>query len=190
MPVYRAQKNQKKKTKPNYFLLGLLAVLLIAAVLFAVSASTRAEAAQAMAAGESEEEVISGEGPEAALKAIYEQSDVRGVSTLNNMVLDEKFGVTMDLYLKTWGRYSSGTYGLADVFIFRTLEGKEEALREALEQVKTARIVEARNYDIYNSLEHAEEGQIFQVGEDYICLIMIENADQVREILEDCLLED
>ena len=169
MPVYRAQKNQKKKTKPNYFLLGLLAVLLIAAVLFAVSAITRAEA---------------------ALKAIYEQSDVRGVSTLNNMVLDEKFGVTMDLYLKTWGRYSSGTYGLADVFIFRTLEGKEEALREALEQVKTARIVEARNYDIYNSLEHAEEGQIFQVGEDYICLIMIENADQVREILEDCLLED
>ena len=42
MPVYRAQKNQKKKTKPNYFLLGLLAVLLIAAVLFAVSAITRA----------------------------------------------------------------------------------------------------------------------------------------------------
>jgi len=190
MPVYRAQNSKKKKTKPRYFLLGVFVIILIAGLLLAVSAFTRAQAAQTMAEAESEEEAISGEGPTAALEAIYEQSDIRGVSTLNNMVLDEKFGITMDLYLKTWGRYSSATYGLADVFIFRTLEGKEEALREALEQVKTARMVEARNYDIYNSLECAEEGQIFQVGEDYMCLIMIENADQVREILEDCLLED
>ena len=190
MPVYRAQNNKKKKTGPNRFLLGLLVIILIAAAVFALSAIKQAQAAQTMADAESEEEVISGEGPEAALEAIYENCDIRGVKALNNMVLDEKFGVTMDLYLKMWGRFSTGTYGIADVFIFRTLEGHEEALREALEQVKTARIVEARNYDIYNSLECAEEGQIFQVGEDYLCLVMIENADQAREILEDCLLED
>lgn len=190
MPVYRAQKKQKKKLRPRYLVLGLLVVLLAAAALFGLSYLSRSRAALAMAEVSAEEEVISGEGPEAALEAIYEQSDIRGVHSLNNIVLDERFGITMDLYLKMWGRYTEGTYGIADVFIFRTLEGQEEALREALEQVKTARIVEARNYDIYNSLECAEEGQIFQVGEDYMCLIMIENADQVREILEDYLLED
>ena len=190
MPVYRAQKNKKKKSGLRFVLLGLLVILLIAAVLLAVSAVSRTQAAQAMAEASAEEESISGEGPTAALQAIYEQSDIRGVSSLSSITLDEKFGLTTDLYLKFWGRYSEGTYGIADVFIFHTLPGKEEALREVLEQIKTARIVETRNYDIYNSLECAEEGQIFQVGEDYMCLIMIENADQVRDILEECLLKD
>jgi hypothetical protein len=187
MPVYHA-KNRKKPTRAKP-LLALLAVLVVGGLLLAAFWADR-RAVEAMAEESQTEESISGEGPAAALEAIYETSDIRGVSTVNAVILDEQFGVTTDLYLKAWGRYTDGTYGVADVFIFRTLQGQEDALREALEQVKTNRIVECRNYDIYNSLECAESAQIFQVGEEYMCLVMIEDADGARDIIEDCLTKN
>ena len=188
MAVYRTP-NTKKQRKISPALLVLLAAAVVVAAVVILSAVSNRQAITAMADSSSSEELVSGEGPEAALEAIYAQSEVRGVSALNSKILDEKFGVVPETYLKAWGRYSDGTYGIADVFIFRTVEGQKDALRESLEQVKTARIVETQNYDIYNSLEYAEEGQIFEAG-DYMCLIMIENADQVRETLEDFLLDD
>ena len=188
MPVYHA-KNRKKPTRTKPLLLVLLAVLVVGGLLLAVFWADR-RAVEAMAEEPQTEESISGEGPAAALEAIYETSDIRGVSTVNAVILDEQFGVTTDLYLKAWGRYTDGTYGVADVFIFRMLQGQEDALRESLEQVKTNRIVECRNYDIYNSLECAESAQIFQVGEEYMCLVMIEDADGARDIIEDCLTKN
>ncbi len=189
MPVYRSQ-NRKKQPRVKPFTVILLAVLVAAAVAVLLSVFAGGQAVDAMAEESAANVDISGEGPLAALEAIYEGSEIRGVSSINAVVLDEQFGITSDLYLKAWGRYTDGTYGIADVFIFRLLEGHEDALREALEQVKTNRILECRNYDIYNSLECAEEGQIFQVGEDYLCLVMIEDADNAREILEDSLLKN
>ena len=186
MPVYRAQ-NRKKTSNKKPALLVLLAVVLVAALLLLAPYLSDRKAADALAEESGAETSVSGTGPTAALKAIYEASDVRGVSELNAIVLGEQFGIGADLYLKEWGRYTNGTYGVADVFIFRMLEGQEDALREALEQVKTNRIVECRNYDIYNSLEIAENAQIFQIGKDYICFVMIEDADGARDIIEDCL---
>ena len=189
MAVYRANPNRKKKKLPLLPALVLLLAVIVVLVVFGLRHSRQAQ--QALADSQSETEIdLTGEGPETALALMYEDNDTRGVSALNNVVLEEKFGVTIDDYLRAWGCYSSGTYGIADVFIFLPNADEEETgqLREQLELVKTNRIVEARDYDIYNALEHAEEGQIFEVG-DYLCLIMIENPDQVREILEDCLSE-
>lgn len=188
MPVYRAQ-NRKKAPTTRPVLPVLLAMLVIAAILLAVFFADR-QAAETMADLSETEDAISGEGPAAALEAIYETSDIRGVSTVNAVVLDEQFGITTDLYLRAWGRYTDGTYGIADVFIFRILEDHEDQLREALEQVKTNRIVECRDYDIYNSLACAEAAQIFQVGDSYMCMVMIEDADAARDILEDYLTKN
>lgn len=189
MPVYRAQ-NKKSPSRAKAVLLILLAAVLAAAALLLVPVFADRQAVDALAEESETQNSVSGEGPSAALEAIYETSDIRGVSSVNAVILDEQFGISTDLYLKVWGRYTNGTYGVADVFIFRMLEGHEDALREALEQVKTNRIVECRNYDIYNSLECAESAQIFQVGEDYMCLVMIEDADGARDIIEDCLAKN
>lgn len=186
MPVYRAQ-NRKKPSRTKPVLLILLVVLLAAAAVLLVPIFADRQAVDAMAEENDAQEAVSGIGPVAALDAIYENCDIRGVSELNAVVLNEQFGIGTDLYLKEWGRYTNGTYGVADVFIFRMLEGQEDALREALEQAKTNRIVECRNYDIYNSLECAESAQIFQVGENYMCFVMIEDADGARDIIEDFL---
>lgn len=190
MPVYRTQNRtnaSRKKLRPLPLI--LMIVVAVALVAVAVAMLWGGAAEDAVSAQSQNEEATSGEGPTAALEAIYEQNDTRGVTILTNIALDEQYGISSDIYLKAWGRVTDGIYGIADVFIFRTLEGQEDALREALEQVKTNRIVETRNYDIYNSLEYAEGGQIFEVGDDYLCLIMIENADQVREILESYLTQ-
>ncbi len=188
MPVYRAQ-NRKKTARRRP---GLLVIILIVAAVVAVAALLISifggGAAQEAMAAQALEDEVTGEGPAAALEAIYAANTTRGVADLSTTVLDEQFGVAPGLYLKAWGCYTENTYGIADVFIFRTMEGQQNALREALEQVKTNRIVETRSYDIYNSAEYAEEGQIFEVGDDYMCLIMIENADQVRETLEKYLV--
>lgn len=189
MPVYRANHTRKKSKLPAILalilVLGLIALLVVIGARHSrETALAEAEAAAALAAEQSDE------GPETALARIYEQNDTRGVSTLNNVVLEEQFGISIDDYLRAWGCYSSGTYGIADVFIFLPNPGEEDLshLREHLEHIKTNRIVEAQSYNIYNALEHAEEGQIFEVG-DYLCLIMIENPDHVRDILEECLTE-
>lgn len=185
MPVYRAQ--NKKTSKAKSVLLFLVVVAVLFAVLYGFSVYSAKLAADALAEKNEDASDLSGEGPTAALEAIYETCEIRGVSTANAVVLDEQFGISTDLYLKAWGRYTNGTYGIADVFIFRTLEDHEDDLREALEHVKTNRIVECRSYDIYNSLEIAESAQIFQVGDSYMCLVMIEDPDAARDIIEDCL---
>ncbi len=121
--------------------------------------------------------------PQAALEEIYYDVQIMGVQEATSDILDERFRIASELYTSADVRVADGRYGVADVFILKPAAGKEDELKEALEQVKLARIMEFKNYDIYNSLQLAEDGQIFTRG-DYLVLIMIENPDQVREVIE------
>lgn len=166
-------------------LLLIVPLLLFSGCMGERTAVAPAEARVASAETDPMEEVVPLD-PEEALDEIYADVDVRGVEEVSPQVLFEKFGIAEELYTDYYVRCSSGRYGLADVFIIEPAYGREEELREALEQLKTNRIVEFRNYDIYNALEYAENGQIFQAGPYYV-LVMLENADQAREIIERCV---
>ena len=178
---------QKKKMPPEQKF-GIFLLILIVPLLF-LGGCTRdpqaapAEARAITAGAETSDEETGPMSPEEALDEIFADIEVRGVEEPTPQLLFEKFGVSEDLYLNCYARCSNGRYGLADAFIFEPMPGREDELREALEQVKTNRIVEFKNYDIYNALENAENGQIFQAG-DYLVLIMIENCDEVRSVLE------
>lgn len=121
--------------------------------------------------------------PQAALEDIYYDVEIMGIQDATPTVLEDKFRIDSSLYTSADAKYADGRYGVADVFIFKIAPGKEDELKEALEQVKLSRIMEFKNYDIYNSLQLSEDGQIFTRGE-YMILTMIENAEPVREIIE------
>lgn len=121
--------------------------------------------------------------PQAALEEIYYNVQIMGVQEATPALLEERFKVDSSLYTSVDARFTDGRFGVADVYIFRPASGKEDELKEALEQIKLSRIIEFKNYDIYNSAQLSEDGVIFTRGE-YMILTMIEDADKVREIIE------
>jgi|GEM_PF-6095491 len=177
----RKQKNRRRLTPVQA---GLLLVLLIMILPLVLHRFTRFDVQEPAAAAVVESNT--GAGPEEALAEIYSKNDVRGVQPVNARELDETYGISKKLYINAWCRTTDGTYGIADVFIFQKDENTADQLQVALDQVKNNAIVAAQHYDVYNAMENAEEGQIFEVG-DYMCLVMIENNDQARGILETCL---
>ena len=127
-------------------------------------------------------------GPETALEEIYQSVEIRGIQEGTDELLEEKFQIDPSLYTENHSRVADGSYGVADVLILRPAEGKADELRNALELAKVSRITEFTNYDIYNSLELAQNGEIYEVG-DYLVLTMIDNGDQVRSIIEQHILQ-
>lgn len=121
--------------------------------------------------------------PQAALEEVYYDVQIMGVQEATPALLEEKFHLDRSLYTSVDARFADGRFGVADVYIFRPVPGKEDELKEALEQIKLSRIIEFKNYDIYNSTQLTEDGRIFTRGE-YMILTMIEDADKVREIIE------
>ena len=125
---------------------------------------------------------------ETALEEIYQSVEIRGMQEGTGELLEEKFQIAPSLYTENHSRVADGSYGVADVLILRPAEGKADELRSALELAKVSRITEFTNYDIYNSLELAQNGSVYEVG-DYLVLTMIDNADQVRSIIEQHILQ-
>ena len=121
--------------------------------------------------------------PQAALEEIYYDVQIMGVQEATPALLEERFNLDRSLYTSVDARFADGRFGVADVYIFRPTPGKEDELKEALEQIKLSRILEFKNYDIYNSAQLSEDGLIYTRGE-YMILTMIENAEKVREIIE------
>ncbi len=153
-------------------------VLLIALYRFAYNEEDSSQAAMTTD--------FSGLDAQAVLDTIYAENTVREVQDVTEQLLDEKYGLVPALYIDVYARQSSGRYGVADVFIVHPAYGRENDVREVLEQVKNSRIVEFSKYDVYNALEYSEDGQIFEVG-GYICLIMIEDAQEARAVIESAL---
>lgn len=171
-----------------------ITLLIVPALLFQGCARDTEEVAAATRGMRMEDSQISAEAlsatssdPEQLLDDIFIDVDVRGIEEADETVLFEKFGISEDLYQEQFVRYSNGRYGLADVFILQPYLGQEEALHEALVQTKLNRIVEFKNYDIYNALAYAEDGQIFDV-DGYTVLVMMENAEEVRSLIEASLV--
>lgn len=120
---------------------------------------------------------------EAALSDIYFDVQIMGVKDATAEGLAEDFGVDPELFGAVYGKYTDGRFGIADVIIVLPASGCEDEAREALQQIKQSRILTFRNFDVYDSTAISENGIVFQRG-DYLILLMIDDLDNAKEILE------
>lgn len=121
--------------------------------------------------------------PETAIEKIYEAVDVRGVSDAGNDDLEDKFFIDTSLLDSYWVRFSSGDFGLADVFILKPSEGGEPKVRDMLEQVKLNRAKEFENYDVYDARRIAQDAVIYEQG-GYLIMLMLEDTDAARAVID------
>lgn len=126
----------------------------------------------------------SGQGVSDALDDIYYGVTIMGVQDATAESVAKDFGLDTSVFSELYGRYTDGRFGIADVFVVRPAYGKEAAARDALITIRTARTSLFKNFNIYGASELAEGGVIYSRG-DYLILLMIENADSAREILND-----
>lgn len=82
-----------------------------------------------------------------------------------------------------YARYSSGRYGLADVFIIKPYASDYESVRECLETVKRDRIRKTEDYDILGSYRIAQDTQIYQYGA-YLIMLMLEDTATAADIIQ------
>ncbi len=122
--------------------------------------------------------------PAGAIEKIYADIDMKGLSDATADDLAEQFSIDTSLVGDFYVRYSSGRYGVADVFILQPINSDSTPqIREELEQVKLNRIREFEHYDIYNSYEIAQDAQIFEQG-GYVIMLMLENMDDARAVID------
>lgn len=164
----------------NYLALALTLLLAVTGLLGGCG-----KAAQASIEPEDEDVLVMAEeaDPETALERIYENVDIQGIETGDDTILSDKFYIDMGKIEDYYVRYSSGRFGVADVFILKPVPDEAMAVRELLEQVKISRTQEFQNYDIYNSYQIAQDAQIFEQGE-YLVMLMLEDNDTAREIID------
>ena len=83
--------------------------------------------------------------------------------------------------------YTSGLYGIADVFILQPPSDSDAQdlaiLREQLEQVRLNISREVENYDIYNAYQIVQEAPVFEQG-GYLIMLMVEDTDAARQIID------
>lgn len=124
-----------------------------------------------------------GEGIEDAMDAIYFDVTILGVKKATLEGLQSDFGVETSCLSAAYGRYTDGRFGIADVIMVVPKPGQETAARDLLLTIRNSRTALFTNYDIYGASELAENGVIYTLG-DYYVLLMIKDADHVRELLE------
>lgn len=79
--------------------------------------------------------------------------------------------------------YSSGSFGLADIYVIKPSSASAYELKEELEELRLRRISEFEQYDVYDALAIAENSEVMEIG-TYLVLVMTENAEETLEILE------
>ncbi|MBC8585894.1 DUF4358 domain-containing protein [Youxingia wuxianensis] len=128
-------------------------------------------------------EVLEEADPQGALDEIYKTIDMKGLEDADDTVLTEKFFIDTSKLEEYYVKYSSGRYGVADVFILKASPEDTPSIRESLEQVKLNRMKEFENYDIHNSYGIAQNAQVFEQG-GYVIMLMLEDLDGAREIID------
>lgn len=120
---------------------------------------------------------------------IYEDSKVEGIKQAKDDEMEDIFGFDISIIDEYYVRYSSKNYGLADVFVIKTSEDNEQQVFETLTKIKDDRVQEFENYIIYDSLNIAKNAEIYTKG-DYVIMLMIENQDDAKKLIDSFLTED
>ncbi|GKH48749.1 MULTISPECIES: DUF4358 domain-containing protein [Anaerotruncus] len=157
-------------------------IALLCALLLCLT-GCRSEGPGQDAAVESAGPLVETAEPETAIEKIYENVTVRGLADASDDDLTDKFFLDVSMLDSYWVRFSSGDFGLADVFILKPSEGMEPKVRDALEQVKLNRAKEFENYDVYDAHQIAQDAVIYEQG-GYLIMLMLADTDAARDVID------
>jgi len=164
------------------------AILVLAAVVIAVflAGQTFTERYPLPDGSEFNSSTVSNEsnGPDLALGDIYYNVTILGLKEATKETLAEDFKVDTSSFASVNGKYSNGVYGAADVIMVKPRFGMDAQVKEALSDIQAQRTARYKRYDIYDSYRIASQGIIFERG-DWIILLMIDDAENAREIIEE-----
>lgn len=130
--------------------------------------------------------------PQRALEQIYSQLGKRIglVEEPTEQQIAAVVGLDAQDYEQAYVRYVETDFGVDDVYIVLPKEGEDEEgvshrenILSQLRERKDFRTREFANYDVYNSASIAENAVIFERG-GYVVLLMLEDNDSAREIIE------
>lgn len=121
--------------------------------------------------------------PEGAIEKIYENIDIKEISAADDTLMEETLGFDLSTIEEYYVRYSSGRYGLADIYIVRPVEEKYDAVREQLEEIKYNRIASTADYDVLDASKIARGAEIFQYG-GYLIMLMLADNNAAEAVIE------
>ena len=164
---------------------------LVMAVSFCACASAPVEELPAEE-NQEQQEILTEADPQKALDEIYAQLWTRSNTGLMNATYEDVrdvMGFDLDTIEEFYIRYLETDYGASDVYIIKPKAGKENEVRQAMKNWQESRVRSFIGYDIYNSTEISENAVIFQRG-DYLVMLMLEDNDAARSILEQYIPEE
>lgn len=172
----------------------LLALVLVLTLTFAFTAcensETEEETVEAETVVEEAETAPAVADPETALEKIYEQlTRTTGLVDADDDIVRDVMGFDLKSIEEYWIRYMETDFGASDVYIIKPVEGQEDTVRKDMKEWQESRIRAFSGYDIYNSTAISENAVIFTRG-DYLVMLMLENNDEARSILETYIPEE
>lgn len=125
------------------------------------------------------------------LDAIYEAVPEllsESVSQPTDEEIEEVLRLSLNYLDDYYIRYSSGSFGLADIYVLKPAKDHKYDLKEELEELRLRRIREFEQYDVYDALAIAENSEVLEMG-TYLVLVMIEDAEGALELLKPIIPE-
>lgn len=129
--------------------------------------------------------------PQKAISQIYQKVGKKtGLKEPTQEEMETELGFDFDDIEEAYVRYVETDFGVSDVYILLPKQDEDGEKNEHRDNVlmmlrkrKDDRIREFANYDVYNSREISENGVLFERG-GYVVLLMLENNDSARRIVE------
>ena len=173
------------------WLLALAMVLTLTFVFTACSSpEAETETVKPESAVEEAETAPAVADPETALEKIYEQlTRTTGLVDADDDIVSDVMGFDLETIEEYWIRYMETDFGASDVYIIKPVEGQEDTVRKDMKEWQESRIRAFSGYDIYNSTAISENAVIFTRG-DYLVMLMLEDNDEARSILETYITEE
>lgn len=122
--------------------------------------------------------------PETALDKIYESVTISDVKEADARDLSKVFSMDTTLLETSYVRYTSGKFGLANVFILKPkTEDDIMKVSNQLAQVKLAISRETEHFDVYSAYQIAQDAQIYEQG-GYLIMLMVADTEAARKIID------
>ena len=80
-------------------------------------------------------------------------------------------------------RNSSGSYGLAELYVIKPASDRLYELKRELEDLRLRRVEEFEQYDVYDALSIAQSAEVVEVG-NYVVLLMMSDEEHAMELLK------
>lgn len=105
------------------------------------------------------------------------------VTTPTETEIEEVLRLSLSNIDDAYIRYSSGSFGLADLYVIKPASARLYELKRELEDLRLRRVEEFEQYDVYDALSIAQSAEVVEVG-NYVVLLMMSDEEHALELLK------